>query len=163
MIITEDVVAAGGEFLDALSPYSPDQAARSLAELAQLHATTSGLAPARDRALARVASHHVLRVPRASTTSSATSRVRSASTWRAQVADARAARRRVTRCSPHAREGPGWAVIHGDAHVGNVFLDADGAPALVDWQVVQRGHWGIDVGYHIASALDHGRPRGRRA
>jgi Phosphotransferase enzyme family len=50
-------------------------------------------------------------------------------------------------------EGPGWTVIHGDAHVGNLFLDAQGAPGLVDWQLVQRGHWGIDVGYHIASAL----------
>jgi aminoglycoside phosphotransferase (APT) family kinase protein len=54
-----------------------------------------------------------------------------------------------------AREpGDGWAVIHGDAHVGNLFLDADGRPGLVDWQLVQHGHWSTDVGYHIASALE---------
>src|SRR5205823_1812642 len=54
-----------------------------------------------------------------------------------------------------AREpGPGWTVIHGDMHVGNTFLDATGRPALLDWQLVQRGHWSIDVGYHIASALE---------
>jgi thiamine kinase-like enzyme len=45
------------------------------------------------------------------------------------------------------------SVIHGDAHVGNVFLDRDGHPAFVDWQCVQRGPWYLDVGYHIASAI----------
>jgi aminoglycoside phosphotransferase (APT) family kinase protein len=44
-------------------------------------------------------------------------------------------------------------VIHGDAHVGNVYLDALGQPSLLDWQLVQRGMWYLDVGYHIASAL----------
>jgi aminoglycoside phosphotransferase (APT) family kinase protein len=46
-----------------------------------------------------------------------------------------------------------WSVIHGDAHVGNIFLDGDGRPALLDWQLVQRGPWYLDVGYHVASAL----------
>jgi aminoglycoside phosphotransferase (APT) family kinase protein len=44
-------------------------------------------------------------------------------------------------------------LLHGDAHIGNVFLDEAGRPALVDWQCVQIGEWGLDVGYHIASAL----------
>ncbi|WP_431239211.1 phosphotransferase [Mycolicibacterium aichiense] len=46
-----------------------------------------------------------------------------------------------------------WCVIHGDPHVGNVYLDAARQPGLLDWQLVQRGVWSIDVGYHIASAL----------
>ena len=46
-----------------------------------------------------------------------------------------------------------WCVIHGDAHVGNLFLDAGGIASLVDWQLVQRGKWYFDVGYHIASTL----------
>jgi hypothetical protein len=46
-----------------------------------------------------------------------------------------------------------WSVVHGDAHVGNVFLDASGRPCFVDWQLVQRGPWYLDVGYHIASSL----------
>ena len=36
--ITEDVVAQGATFLDSLSPYTPDQAADSLGQLALLHA-----------------------------------------------------------------------------------------------------------------------------
>ena len=35
VVITEDVIEAGGTFLDALSPYSPDQVAASLEELAR--------------------------------------------------------------------------------------------------------------------------------
>src|SRR6185436_436410 len=46
-----------------------------------------------------------------------------------------------------------WSVIHGDAHVGNLYLDAGGQPCFVDWQLVQRGPWYLDVGYHIASTL----------
>ena len=60
-----------------------------------------------------------------------------------------------------AREpGPGWTVIHGDTHVGNVFLDGDRRPSLTDWQLVQHGHWSIDVGYHIGSALEPGERAG---
>jgi thiamine kinase-like enzyme len=46
-----------------------------------------------------------------------------------------------------------WCVIHGDAHVGNLVLDAGGTASLVDWQLVQRGMWYFDVGYHITSTL----------
>jgi aminoglycoside phosphotransferase (APT) family kinase protein len=46
-----------------------------------------------------------------------------------------------------------WSVIHGDAHVGNLYLDGAGRPSFVDWQLVQRGPWYLDVGYHLASAL----------
>ena len=38
VVLTEDVVAAGGHFLDPLSEYTPDQTAESLGQLAQLHA-----------------------------------------------------------------------------------------------------------------------------
>jgi thiamine kinase-like enzyme len=43
--------------------------------------------------------------------------------------------------------------VHGDAHVGNLYLSASGSPCLVDWQLVQRGPWYLDVGYHIGCTL----------
>ena len=49
---------------------------------------------------------------------------------------------------------PPTCVIHGDTHSGNVYLDAAGRACWLDWQVTQRGHWSIDVSYHIATALD---------
>ena len=40
IVLSEDVIAQGAVFLDSLSPYSPDQTAQSLGELAKLHAKT---------------------------------------------------------------------------------------------------------------------------
>jgi hypothetical protein len=37
--------------------------------------------------------------------------------------------------------------------VGNLYLDAAGRPCLVDWQLVQRGPWYLDVGYHMGCTL----------
>ena len=47
-----------------------------------------------------------------------------------------------------------WCLMHGDCHVGNVFLDASGRPSFTDWQMIQRGQWYLDVGYHIGTTLD---------
>ncbi|MBV2149105.1 DUF1679 domain-containing protein [Sphingobium sp. AS12] len=35
-----------------------------------------------------------------------------------------------------------------------IYETADGHIGLIDWQVLQRGHWSVDVAYHIAAALD---------
>ncbi|MGE0383192.1 MAG: aminoglycoside phosphotransferase family protein [Gammaproteobacteria bacterium] len=48
----------------------------------------------------------------------------------------------------------GGVVLHGDAHPGNSFFDADGSPGFYDWQTLSFGPWGHDVAYYIASALD---------
>jgi hypothetical protein len=152
VVITEDVIAAGGEFLDALTPYSVDQVASTLGELARLHGyawdnahrtETSWLAP-------RIASTMQTRgLPeiRGNFDGPNGARVPPEVRDPQQLIDA------VTRLA--AREpGAGWTVIHGDTHVGNVFLDGDRRPSLTDWQLVQLGHWSIDVGYHIASSLE---------
>jgi thiamine kinase-like enzyme len=44
-------------------------------------------------------------------------------------------------------------LLHGDAHVGNLYLDRAGHPCLVDWQLVQGGPWYLDVGYHLGCTL----------
>ena len=51
-------------------------------------------------------------------------------------------------------------VIHGDAHLGNMYLTHDGRPGFLDWQTTRRGHWAHDVTYFYISALD---PLDRRA
>lgn len=45
-------------------------------------------------------------------------------------------------------------LIHGDAHVGNFFTDADGRPGMADFQCVQRGNPGHDLANFVTSALD---------
>ena len=56
-------------------------------------------------------------------------------------------------------EGP-TCLIHGDAHLGNMYIRPDGAPGFLDWQTVRRGHWAHDISYFYVSALD---PLDRRA
>jgi hypothetical protein len=152
VIITEDVCAAGGTFLDTESEYAPDQVADSLGELAKHHAaawTDATLADApwlqprmaqtlQARGLPEITANfdgpngtgvpHEARDP-----------YRLIDTYRTLAGQMAVA--------------TDWTVIHGDTHIGNVFLDENARPSFLDWQLVQRGMWYIDVGYHIASAL----------
>jgi aminoglycoside phosphotransferase (APT) family kinase protein len=44
-------------------------------------------------------------------------------------------------------------VIHGDTHSGNSYRDAQGRSCWLDWQITQRGHWSVDVAYHLGTVL----------
>lgn len=43
--------------------------------------------------------------------------------------------------------------LHGDAHIGNTYLLPDDEVGFLDWQVVRRGNWSVDVGYFLQGAL----------
>lgn len=44
-------------------------------------------------------------------------------------------------------------LLHGDPHIGNTYLLPDGAVGFLDWQVVRRGNWSLDLGYFLQGAL----------
>ncbi|RDH77179.1 aminoglycoside phosphotransferase [Mycolicibacterium moriokaense] len=155
VVITADVAAEGAEFLDGRSAYTIDQAAQSLSELARLHAATwsdprwsdaQWLAPRLGKvfeswgmaATTGVIAGNLIGPNGSGVPVEMRDEHRLIDAYRAMAAAAQPAQ---------------WCVIHADPHVGNLFLDATGAPCLVDWQLVQRGWWSVDVGYHIASAL----------
>ena len=159
VVITEDVVEQGAVFLDSLSPYSVDQVAESLGQLAKLHAATwcspeyenaAWLAPHLDHYLMRRGVPDILVNFDGPIGAGVPEKVRDAQA----LVDAFGSLAQVT-----ATDSP-WCLMHGDCHVGNVFLDADGRPSFTDWQMIQRGPWYLDVGYHIGSTLD---PEDRRA
>jgi hypothetical protein len=156
-VLTDDAVARGARFLDGCSDYSVDQTAQSLAELAKLHAATwndasltdpsiegrTWLAPRMEQTLRARGLPEISANFDGPIGAGVPERVRDAQrlvdvypVLAAQVADA----------APHV-------LMHGDTHVGNVYIDRDGNPSWLDWQVVQRGAWWVDVAYHIASAL----------
>jgi len=151
-VITEDVVARGAEFLDARSPYTPDQCAQSLGELAALHSGTwmasevadlASLAP-RFQMYTQMRGVDEIKVNfDGPIGAGAPDEVRDSQ----QLYDVYSQLTRQV-----ATESP-WCVVHGDSHIGNVFLHADGHPSFVDWQLVQRGPWYLDVGYHLSSCL----------
>jgi hypothetical protein len=152
VVITEDVIVQGATFLDALSPYTPDQVAASLAELATLHAATWGHPGYAEASWLD---------PRLETLTMVRGVAEIRNNFEGPIGagvpeEARDADRLFeAHCTlgMETKRSPTWSVIHGDAHVGNLFLDGAGRPSWLDWQIVQRGPWYLDVGYHIASAL----------
>jgi hypothetical protein len=152
VVITEDVVAQGATFLDSLSEYTPDQAAQSLEELARLHVATwmdpsCAQASWLDPWLAKLNSGRGVREISDNLDGPLGGGVPVAVRDPQRLVDAFRA------IATDAASSTPWCVIHGDAHVANLFLDDRGRPSLVDWQLVQRGPWYLDVGYHIAATL----------
>ena len=152
VVITEDAGAAGGVFLDALSDYGPDTAAETLEQYAMLHAATwsnpsYAVEPALAPRFVGLASHFDTDFLTVNVEGPLGHGIPAA----ARDADRlRQAYQHVVAASATAAP---WSVIHGDVHVGNILLDAQGRPGLVDWQLVQRGAWYLDIGYHLGSAL----------
>jgi phosphotransferase family enzyme len=152
VVISADVIAAGGEFLDALSPFTPEQVSQSLEQYATLHARTwdddhwmeqAWLRPKRSsfmvaRGLPDI-EYNFTGPNGAGVPTEVRDAQRLLDAYKALIA---------RQCDAEAR-----SVVHGDAHIGNLFLDGDRQPCLIDWQMVSHGPWALDVGYHIASAL----------
>ena len=152
VVVMHDLVAAGSTFLTALSPYTPDQVAATLGELALLHArtwddarmrATPWLAPVFEsyaNALSDEELGALLDGPRGDGIPATVRRP-----GRIKASLGALARR-------HA--GGPVCLIHADAHAGNLYEAPDGRPGLIDWQTYQLAHWSIDVAYHIGAVLE---------
>ncbi|MCC6849186.1 MAG: phosphotransferase [Deltaproteobacteria bacterium] len=66
------------------------------------------------------------------------------------AAAAEVSRRRLALEAAWAR--PPRTLVHGDAHLGNLYVDGDEV-GLLDWQVSQRGQGMRDVAYFLANSL----------
>ncbi|RNL80176.1 phosphotransferase [Nocardioides marmorisolisilvae] len=51
-------------------------------------------------------------------------------------------------------------LLHGDGHVGQVYITAEGRMGHTDWQGTMRGGWSFDYAYLVSTALE---PEQRRA
>lgn len=158
LLMMDDIQAVGAEFLNVLSVYTDDQARGSLDQLAKLHASHwrgAGL----DR--------HPWLFSRFA--DMAANPWRSDSALAGLLADGRADGLTAEttsvdqvhsslRALARRFETEPDTIVHGDSHAGNVYV-LEGKSSLVDWQVVQRTHWSIDVAYHIAAVLPPDRRR----
>ena len=153
LIVMDDVVALGGSFLGAQTPYSVATCRDALTQLAILHASTW------DDAQWDVAWLE----PRVANMAS----FFPTDTLQGLLDDGRG-----PDLPPELRDAPTLqaamlrtaelaptCVLHGDTHSGNAYLDRDGRVCWLDWQVTQRGHWSIDVAYHLGTVLDIGTRR----
>lgn len=44
-------------------------------------------------------------------------------------------------------------LLHGDPHIGNTYVLPDGAVGFLDWQMVRRGSFSLDLGYFLQGSL----------
>lgn len=150
VIVMRDLIADGARFCSALEAFTADDAAASLAQLARLHAGSHLLAGAdwiRPRAadLARMTYitpemlQEMLDGPRGANLSP---QVRDAGRLLAAM-----------RALADRDEGRPQFLVHGDSHAGNIFRTAHGGTGLIDWQLLQRGGWALDVAYHLCAVL----------
>jgi hypothetical protein len=149
VLIMRDLIAGGGRFCSALEAFSADEAASSLAEIAKLHAR-SDLLPDLPWVNPRIAA--LGRMPHMT----------------AEILQGLLDGPRGDNLSPAIRNGARLIagmqalgdrdagrpqfLVHGDAHAGNIFRTARGS-GLIDWQVMQRAGWAIDVAYHLCAVL----------
>jgi len=149
VLIMRDVIIGGGRFCSALEAFTADQAADSLVQIAHLHAASGILKDTpwiRPRAaeLARMAHmtpevlQGLLDGPRGDNLSPAVRNGGRLIEGMKALAD--------------KMEGRPQFLVHGDAHAGNIFRTAEGS-GLIDWQVLQRGGWAVDVAYHLCAVL----------
>jgi Phosphotransferase enzyme family len=147
MIIMDDVVALGGRFLDAHTPYPIDTARDTLGQLARFHAETWGMKSEFDWLTARVGSFGDMYPKELLQTLLDDGR---ATDIAPELRDAGNVVEAVKRTGQH----PITCAIHGDTQSGNFYLDGEGRACLIDFQLAQLGNWSIDVGYHLGTILD---------
>jgi Phosphotransferase enzyme family len=149
-LLLEDLVARGATFCKATHPLTPDQVATGLRQLALLHSQPlsapemSGLVPIH-------AVHYA-------TTDRGTKTARYFEWTRAFAGpvcllDAERIRAGFEVYWKMIFGGP-RALVHGDSHVGNSYIDADGQVCFLDWQGYGTGYWMQDVPYFLIGALD---------
>ncbi|MCU1614639.1 MAG: hypothetical protein JWO98_2179 [Frankiales bacterium] len=151
LVIMHDVIASGGRFLTALEPYSTDQAAASLQQLATLHAESwngsgAGATPWLTNRLAEFAAG-----PMALDELQGHLDQKRGDALEPGIRSAERLLRGMRALSSAATAQP-QSLIHGDAHAGNIF-EIDGRPAIIDWQLLQLNSWALDVAYHLGAVL----------
>ena len=153
LIIMDDLVAAGCEFLSPLTPYTQDEARRSLTQLARLHAA-SGTSAVYDQEwiapmLDRIAKNSLVPLERVQVLLEDSR----SDAFPSALRDARRVHGALALLADKFRHDP-VCCVHGDAHAGNLFKSANGQDiGVIDWQLIQRGHWAQDVAYHLGAAL----------
>jgi len=169
MVVMEDLRAAGAHTCRVQDPLTREQAAAFLNDLAALHARWwDSPALADEGELGWLMRHDPL--PDEAWGDFGRGQLRP-ETWahymslpRALAVPAACRNRETIHAAMQAlrrfgEEGP-RCVVHGDAHLGNMYITREGRPGFLDWQTARRGHWAHDVTYFYVSALD---PLDRRA
>lgn len=150
IVVMRDLIAAGARFCSALEPFTADQAAASIDQLAALHAGRTmldGMAWITPRVSELAKMQHISVETLQDLLDGARGEGLSGG-----VRNAKRLRAGMLALAERDAARPQF-LVHGDAHAGNIFRDAEGRTGLIDWQLLQRGGWALDLAYHICAVL----------
>jgi aminoglycoside phosphotransferase (APT) family kinase protein len=152
LIVMVDMVDAGAAFHDPLADLTVDQAAATLDQFAELHATywarlPDAVSAAFPPRLVSLAGRFDTPTLQSMLDDGRAAAVPPADRQASRVQGAMHALSRLTPDHPQC-------LVHGDVHTGNLYHLPDGRPGLIDWQVAQCGTWALDIAYHLATVLD---------
>ena len=149
IIIMRDLIEQGANFCSALDPFTLDDAADSLSQIARLHAGAGMMdrVPNLSRRIADLAAWKIIAAPELQA-------LLDGPRGRELDDRTRNAERLIAAYEALAEADAALpaTLLHGDCHAGNVYRTAEGL-GLVDWQLLQRGSWALDVAYHICAVL----------
>ncbi len=149
VVIMRDLIADGATFCSALDPFTADDAAASVEQVAALHAGR-GILTANPWITRRIDDF----ANRPHMTTEALQDLLDDSRGDFLPADTKDAERLlagITVLASRDATRPQF-LVHGDAHAGNIFRTTNG-PGLIDWQLLQSGGWALDVAYHLCAVL----------
>jgi aminoglycoside phosphotransferase (APT) family kinase protein len=153
LMIMEDVVVRGGDPRDSTRPMTVDQVANGVRGLARLHSAYWGDRLTGNAALGWVepfvafegmqyAPLHIARERLGDTVTaeilSLTGEQLFVDVWARYIGT-------LTRAPQ--------TLLHGDPHIGNTYVLPDDDVGFLDWQMVRRGNWSLDLGYFLQGAL----------
>lgn len=149
VIVMRDLIAGRAKFCSALDPFTADDAAHSLEQIAALHQGSVFLTGA-DWIQPRAAQLAQMTYVTPEMLQQLIDGPRSAG-LPDQVRDAGRLMAGMRALAERDAARPQF-LIHGDSHAGNIFRTSAGA-GLIDWQLLQRGGWALDVAYHLCAVL----------
>jgi hypothetical protein len=150
VVIMRDLITDGARFCTALEAFSADEAAQSLEQLALLHAAR-GLLEQRPWIQPRIAQlAEMQHIPQPVLQEMLNGKRGEGLPERTRDAGLLIAGMRALAAEDARRP---QTLVHGDYHAGNVFRTEDG-PGVIDWQLLQKGNWVLDVSYHINAVCD---------
>jgi aminoglycoside phosphotransferase (APT) family kinase protein len=153
LLIMEDVAARGADPRDSTRPMTVDQVASGVRGLARLHSAFWGDRLTRNTALGWVEpfvafegmqyaplhiAHERLGDTVAAEILALTGEQLFIDIWARYIG--------TLTTSPQT-------LLHGDPHIGNTYVLPDDDVGFLDWQMVRRGNWSLDLGYFLQGAL----------
>ncbi|MCJ2187839.1 phosphotransferase [Novosphingobium beihaiensis] len=147
--VMRDLIAEGAVFCSALDPFTAEDALMSLDQLSRLHARSAFLDDAgwiRPRAAQLAKMTYV--------TPDMLQELLDGPRGEGLSPKVRSARNLASAIGALAERDGGRPqfMIHGDAHAGNIYRTGGGM-GVIDWQLLQRGGWALDVAYHLNAVL----------